>query len=48
VAAIQTDLEFVASRVALLPTRGQLAQAALGIIFATAALTVVGIEMLSR
>jgi hypothetical protein len=37
-AAIQSDLEFVAGRVARLPTRGQLAQTALGIIFCTSVL----------
>jgi hypothetical protein len=42
-AAIQTDLEFVASRVARLPTRGQLAQAALGIIFYTAIVTTLSV-----
>jgi hypothetical protein len=46
--AISDDLEFLKAQLARLPTRGQLAQAALGIIFATAALSVVGIEMLSR
>jgi hypothetical protein len=38
-AAIQSDLAFVAGRVARLPTRGQLAQAALGIIFCSAVVT---------
>jgi hypothetical protein len=37
--AIQSDLEFVASRIARLPTRGQLAQVALGIIFCSAAVS---------
>ena len=46
--AISDDLDFVKSQLARLPTRGQLAKAALGIIFATASLVIVGMEVLSR
>ena len=46
--AISDDLDFVKSQLARLPTRGQLAKAALGIIVATASLVIVGMEMLSR
>jgi hypothetical protein len=38
-AAIQTDLEFVIERIERLPTRKELARAALGIIFSTAIIT---------
>ena len=36
---IETELEAIHTRLALLPTRGQLAQAALGIIFCTSVVT---------
>jgi hypothetical protein len=38
-ALIESDLEFIMSRLAQLPTRGDLAKAALGIIFCMASLT---------
>jgi hypothetical protein len=42
--AIESDLEFIMGRLARLPTRGDLAKAALGIIFSTAALVVLWAE----
>lgn len=44
--AISDDLDFIKSQLARLPTRGQLAQAALGIIFCSTALTVAAFELL--
>jgi hypothetical protein len=38
-ALLESDLELMARQLARLPTRGQLAQAALGIIFCSAVLT---------
>lgn len=46
--AISDDLDFVMSQLARLPTRGDLARAALGIIFCTSVFVVLGIELLSR
>jgi hypothetical protein len=43
-AAIESDLQFVMSQVARLPTRGDLAKAALGIIISTAALVILWAE----
>jgi hypothetical protein len=45
---IRAELEIMQAQLARLPTHGQLAQAALGIIFATASLVIVGMEVLSR
>jgi hypothetical protein len=43
-AAIEDDLQFLASQVARLPTRRDLAKAALGIIISTAALVILWAE----
>jgi hypothetical protein len=46
--AIQSELEVIQTQLARLPTRDQLAQAALGIVLATAVLAGIGIEVLAR
>jgi hypothetical protein len=43
-AAIESDLQFVMAQLARLPTRGDLAKAALGIIISTAALVILWAE----
>ena len=45
---IKSELDFIQAQLARLPTRGQLAQAALGIIFCSAALVVLWIEIFWR
>jgi hypothetical protein len=45
-AVIESDLQFIAGQLARLPTRGELARAALGIIFATMILTTLSILFL--
>jgi hypothetical protein len=47
-AAIETDLQFVMGQLARLPTRRDLAKAALGIIIATAALVILWAEAFWR
>jgi hypothetical protein len=44
-AAIESDLLFIASQLARIPTRKELARAALGIIVATAALVILWAEL---
>ena len=47
-ALIESNLEFIAGRLSRLPTRGDLAKAALGIIISTAALVILWAEAFWR
>jgi hypothetical protein len=47
-AIIETELEAIHARLARLPTRGDLARTALGIIFATTGLVIGWMELFSR
>jgi len=47
-AIIESDLEFIMARLARLPTRGDLAKTALGIILSTAALVILWAEVFWR
>jgi hypothetical protein len=47
-ALLESNLEFIAGRLARLPTRGDLAKAALGIIISTAALVILWAEAFWR
>jgi hypothetical protein len=47
-ALIEEQLEAIRARLALLPTRAELARAALGIIFCTAGLVIGWFELVSR
>jgi len=47
-AVIESDLQFVMGQLARLPTRGDLAKAALGIIISTAALVILWAEAFWR
>jgi hypothetical protein len=47
-AAIESDLEMIMARLARVPTRMELARAALGIIFCTAAIVIAWFELFWR